>query len=268
MLYWSIMQKSTCPYLKTKISCIQPTYGFGLQHLLKDFIISPFLTLLGHCTVIPWVWQGQRLTKKKKKKVTANFNCIACKGKVKIELLSESKRKSEVQQDLLWVFSVLGPPECIFSLRLASSIQFTWTQKLHAPPLNFLISHWNPLTYFSPCTQDIQILLSQIFWGRGKWITLPFYSSPSQNLCFYESWFISNPLVLPGATPRGAISLFFYTQKKELSRSRQLFSWIWLKNNKTKYLSVPGSSPACIQIDSIKVLEQTAVKHLYTICKY
>lgn len=44
------MQKSTCLYLKTKISSIHPTFGFELQHLLNDAIISPFLTLLGQCT--------------------------------------------------------------------------------------------------------------------------------------------------------------------------------------------------------------------------
>jgi len=39
------MQKSTCPYLKIKISSIHFTFGFGLQHLLNDSIISPFFDI-------------------------------------------------------------------------------------------------------------------------------------------------------------------------------------------------------------------------------
>lgn len=173
-------------------------------------------------------------------------------------------------------YSVLGATNCIFSFRLASSIGFPWAQKLHASPLTFSFHIEIIWLIPLPCAQDIQILLSQIFLGAGKWRPLGCYSSPPQILCFYPSWCISRSYL--GLMP-GKQSACFSTPKETpnfwgADNYSPEFGWKITKQR--KYLPVPGRSPACIQISSIKVLSRqllntylqfTNIKYFFQIMK-
>lgn len=194
MLYWSIMQKSTCSYLKKQnfiyLSCI----WVWASTSLKCINFFPLLTLLGQCTSLPWQRYGQWHTCTQE---SHNFNYTVAKQRQIWGVQSSAKRKSKVQQNLLMVFSALEPTDCIFFLPKGLWVAMgpLEPQSFTRTSNKFLISHGNPLFYSSLlCSGYRHLLIYDILGGSGRETTD--YSSLSQTLCFYKSWCISKPVVL------------------------------------------------------------------------
>lgn len=185
-----------------------------------------------------------------------------------MELLSDSKKKLEVQQDLLWVFGVLGHTNCLFSWRLAHSTWFLWTHEIRIPPLNFLISRWNSLAYFSSQRSGYTGSAFSDIWGRTEMGITDLLQQPASDSVLLQILAYEQALSPTWDYIPGEQSAWFSTDKNTsfwgAGNYPPEFGWRITKHR--KYLPLPGAGPAFRSIPSS--IKQAAVRHLFTICKY